>query len=82
MGANWMGKAKATLQTLVIAAGLFFTDPTQMGATLVGLAACLVVVLAWISYLVFVSWNMDKLHWGGVPPRTEEGAEHGREEGT
>lgn len=65
VGANWMGKTKACLQTACIAAGLgamaFGVDlstATRGVTVLTGLT----LAMAWIFAFVFVWWNRSLLH--------------------
>lgn len=57
VGANWMGKTKAFLQTLLIAVGLLLPGPGTTGAAAVAAAAWLVLLLSWIFLGIFVKWN-------------------------
>lgn len=69
VGANWMGKTKALLQTIVLACGLavpqWLPDAgTAMASPLLQAlraASWLVLILSWCFFVVFVYWNRGLL---------------------
>ena len=64
VGANWMGKTKAFLQTLLITVGLLLPGPGTTGAAAVAAAAWLLVLLSWIFLGIFVKWNWKEVGHG------------------
>ena len=80
VGANWMGKTKAWLQTVLIGWGLIVPalptvlSETACSRTAIALraAAWIVVLLAWCFLAVFVSWN----HPSRASPRDRGTTEH------
>jgi CDP-diacylglycerol--glycerol-3-phosphate 3-phosphatidyltransferase len=76
VGANWMGKTKAVLQTILIAWGLLLPWLTAgrgeaFASTLQSafqLSAWLVLVLAWVFFFVFLRWNRH--HFRSAEPST------------
>lgn len=69
VGANWMGKTKAALQTVVVAAGLLAPAADGWGALAVRWGAWAVLFLAWVFFFVFVAWNRDAI----LGPRRTDG---------
>ena len=64
VGANWMGKTKAAMQTVLIGAGLLVqgvvAEPGPLYTALrsgVGAGGWLVIALAWGFFAVFLYWN-------------------------
>ncbi len=57
VGANWMGKTKAALQTAVLFWGLLLPDSGPG----VAFAAWAVLLLSWGFFFVFLSWNRQLL---------------------
>ncbi|HNY26745.1 MAG TPA: CDP-diacylglycerol--glycerol-3-phosphate 3-phosphatidyltransferase [Candidatus Sumerlaeota bacterium] len=61
VGANWMGKTKAALQSILIGWGMLLpvwgVSPGHWLRGMLSGAAWLVVVLSWISLGIFLYWN-------------------------
>ena len=58
VGANRMGKVKAALQSVVIAAGLAMPSPSAAAGWISG-AAWTVLALSWVFFGVFLARNRD-----------------------
>lgn len=61
IGANWMGKTKAALQTVLIAGGLLIPSPPPPLNRLYHLFAWLVLALSWGFFVAFLVRNRSLL---------------------
>ena len=82
VGANWMGKTKASLQTILIAWGLlipaFATSPStsEVIQAAFNVSAHLVLAVSWCFLAVFVHRNRLLLQGGSRDPDERSGGRH------
>lgn len=81
VGANWMGKAKAWLQSVLIAWGLLLpaltTSPSTAEAlrTAINASACLVLAICWCFLAMFVHRNRSLIRGGTATSDEQPGGQ-------